>query len=85
MTEESFLSEGYTAGQAAKILERNSGRPVSSDLVKKLGQKGVIRTIVITNRLKLYNKEDVNSYLVEERGKKAGRAARARAKVRNAA
>jgi len=85
MTEESILSEGYTAGQAAKIMEQNSGRPVSPDLVKKLGQKGVIRTIVVNTRMKLYNKEDVNSYRVEDRGKKAARAARARAKLKDAA
>jgi hypothetical protein len=74
------LSEGYTAGQAAEILSRKSGRPVKPDYVRKLAQKGVIRSIPINQRLSLYNKEDVDVYIVEERGKKAGRAARARAR-----
>jgi hypothetical protein len=76
---EQELSEGYTAGQAAEIMTRNSGRPVAPDLVKKLAQKGVIRFIKVNSRLNLYNKEDVDGYKVEERGAKAGRAARARA------
>jgi hypothetical protein len=74
------LTEGYTAGQAAEIMTQNSGRPVAPDLVKKLGQKGVIRSIKVNSRLNLYNRDDVDNYRVEERGKKAGRAARARAK-----
>jgi hypothetical protein len=74
------LTEGYTAGQAAAVMSRNSGRPVAPDLVKKLGQKGVIRFIKVNSQMNLYNKEDVDGYRVEERGKKAGRAAQARAK-----
>jgi hypothetical protein len=81
------ITEGYTAGQAAVVLARNSGRPVDdpdtlkqlADLVKKLGQKGVIRSIKVNARLNLYNKKDVDGYKVEERGKKAGRAAQKRA------
>lgn len=87
------LTEGYTAGQAAVILARNSGRDENNpkelkalaDLVKKLGHNGVIRLIKVNNRLNLYNKEDVNNYKVEERGVKSGRAARARAKGKQAA
>src|SRR5439155_5228123 len=74
--------EGYTARQAAEILSRNSGRAVSPDLVKKLGQSGVIRSIKVHYNLNLYNKEDVNAYKVEERGAKAARAAKDRAKTK---
>ncbi len=85
-----ILTEGYTAGQAAVVLARNSGRNPDdpetlrtlSDLVKKLGQKGVIRSIKVNNRLNLYNKQDVDNYKVEERGAKSGRAAQTRAAKR---
>lgn len=84
------LTEGYTAGQAAVVLARNSGRPdddpatlrTLADLVKQLGQKGVIRFVKVNSRLNLYNKEDVDRYKVEERGVKAGRAAQKRASVK---
>lgn len=79
------LTEGYTAGQAAKIMTRNSHRPVSPDYIRKLAQKGMIRAIHINVRLSLYNKEDVDGYIVEERGKKAGRAAHHRAQSQQAA
>ncbi len=80
-TGEIILDEGYTAGQAAEIMTQNSNRPVSSDYVRKLAQKGIIRSTRVHARLSLYNKADVDGYRVEERGKKAGRAAQARAHV----
>jgi hypothetical protein len=73
------LEEGYTAGQAAEIMTRNSGKTVEPDYVRKLAGKGLIRSIKINPRLSLYNKEDVDGYKVEERGTKAGRAAQSRA------
>lgn len=76
--------DGYTAGQAAQIMSKNSGRAVSPDLVKKLGQRGVIKRIPAQSNLNLYNKEDVKAYIVEERGTKAGRAAKERAKTKRA-
>jgi hypothetical protein len=77
--EEQELTEGYTAEQAARILSRNSNRAVAPDYVRKLAQKGKIVSILINPRLRLYNKEDINGYIVEERGVKAGRAAQDRA------
>lgn len=73
------LSEGYTSRQAAEIISRNSGRPVDQDLVRKLGQKGIIRTIRVNDRLNLYNKDDVEAWRAEAVGMKAGKAARQRA------
>ena len=78
-----LVSDGYTAGQAAEIMSRNSGgRRVSPDLVKKLAQNGVIRSTKINSRLNVYNKQDVEHYIVEDRGKKAGKAAQTRATER---
>lgn len=78
-TGEVILNEGYTAGQAAEIMTKHSNRPVSPDYVRKLAQKGIIGSMRIHARLSLYNKADVDAYRVEERGKKAGRAAQASA------
>ena len=78
-----LVTDGYTAGQAAEIMSRNSGgRRVSPDLVKKLAQNGVIRSTKINRSLNIYNKEDVENYIVEARGTKVGRAAQARAAAR---
>ena len=53
---------------------------VEPDYVRKLVEKRKIRAVKVNNRLSLYNKEDVEGYIVEDRGKKAGRAAQTRAK-----
>jgi hypothetical protein len=77
------LTEGYTAGQAAEVMMRNSGKVVTPMDVRKLAEKGVIGSILINPRLRLYNKEQVDKYVVEDRGVKAGRAARARARAKS--
>ena len=76
------LAEGYTAEQAAEVMSRNSGKSIAPDYVRKLASKRLklIRSTKVGPRLNLYNKEDVDGYKVEERGKKAGRAAQTRAK-----
>ena len=58
---------------------------VSPDYVRKLVEKKKIRAVRVNSRLSLYNKEDVEGYIVEDRGKKAGRAAQSRAKSKTGA
>lgn len=77
------LSEGYTAGQAAEVMSKNSGRPVRPDLLKKLAKLGIIRSTKVNSHLSLYNRDDVDTYRVEGRGRKAARAAQARAKSKH--
>jgi hypothetical protein len=79
------LTEGYTSQQAAEVLSRNSVRPVAPDYVRKLAKQGKIRAFKVNDRLSLYHKGDVDAYIVEERGKKAGRAMQARAKQKKRA
>jgi len=68
----------YTAGEAAKVLTINSGREVKPDYLAKLGSMNKIRTMPVNSRLTLYNKEDIDAYRVEKRGKKSGNAAQVR-------
>lgn len=74
------LSEWYSASEAADRLSRNSGREVATDYPRKLAEYGKIRALKINSRATLYRKEDVDHYIVEERGVKSGRAKRQRAR-----
>jgi hypothetical protein len=69
----------YTAGEAAKALSMSSGKPVRPDYISKLASLGKLRSKKINTRLKLYSKEDVDAYRVEERGIKSGAAKKMKA------
>jgi hypothetical protein len=43
-----------------------------------------VRSIQISERVRLYSKEDIDGYVVEERGEKSARAQRQRAKPKKA-
>jgi hypothetical protein len=76
----------YTREQATEVLSRNAktGREVYPDYVRTLGRNGKIRTAKINDRLTLYHKEDVDHYIVEVKGLKAGKLATERAAHRKA-
>jgi hypothetical protein len=74
------LSDWYTPAQAADRLTRNSGREIAADYPRQLARYGKVRTVKLATRMLLYNKQDIDNYIVEEPGKKSGRAARQRAK-----
>jgi hypothetical protein len=74
------LSQWYSAAAAADRLSRNSGKKVVVSYPRKLAQYGLIRSIRISERNRLYWKEDVDRYIVEERGEKAARTQRQNAK-----
>ncbi len=80
MTDDINLHEWYDAPQAADRLTRNSGRVIDSNYVRSLARYGKIRSLKISTRASLYFKEDVDRYIVEERGVKSGRAKRQAAK-----
>jgi hypothetical protein len=84
MNENINLSEWYSATAAAERLSRNSGKPISSSYPRKLAEYGRVRTLKISERNVLYKKEDIDPYIVEERGEKSARAKRqsARPKTR---
>lgn len=73
------LSEWYYATQAAERLTANSGKTVDPSYVRTLAKYGKIRTYEISPRVKLYNKVDIDGYVVEDRGDKSARAKRLKA------
>ena len=79
------LSEWYTPAQAALVISKNSGRVVKAEYIRKIAEYGKIRKVKISNRANLYRKEDVDKYLVEDRGMKSGRAKKTKAKQKQEA
>jgi hypothetical protein len=72
--------EWYDAAQAAERLSRNSGKKIDNSYVRTLARYGKIRSLKLGSRASLYLKEDVDHYIVEERGEKSARAKRQAAK-----
>jgi hypothetical protein len=72
----------YTAGEAAAVLSANSGRPIRTDYVSKLGWLDKVRTKKIHARLTLYYRPDIDAYKVEARGVKSGEAQKAKSVAR---
>ncbi len=77
------LEDWYTASVAAQVLTKKSRRTVKPDYLRSLARQKKIRTMQIGPRTTLYLKEDVDTYVVEGRGKKAAQAAKERAKNRD--
>lgn len=72
--------EWYTAVDAAKRLSKNSGRPIDVAYVRKLAQKGMVKTRKLGERFNVYDRKFIDGYVVETRGQKAGRAMKQRKK-----
>lgn len=79
MTQDS-LDDWYTAAKAAEVLSRKSKREVRPSYLRSLVRLGKITTRQLGKRVTLYLKKDVDSYVVEPRGAKSGRAMKARPK-----
>jgi hypothetical protein len=77
---EGAFDEGYTASEASLIVSHNSNKKVTPMDIRKLAEKGVFDSILKTKTMRLYNKPQVNNYIAEDRGVKAGRAAKERAR-----
>ena len=79
------LSYWYTAGDAAAALSRTSNRNVDPSYLRSLVRAGApIRTRKMGPRSMLYLRHDVDRYMVEARGQKAGRAQKTRGKQQKA-
>lgn len=79
------LSQYYTPEEAAATLSRNSGKRITTNYVRQLVAYGKINPIKIHNRLNVYPKAEIDRYIVEDPGKKSGRAKKAKAKERKEA
>jgi hypothetical protein len=63
-----------TSKQAAAILSENNGHKISDRYVRRLAEAGKIETQELTERMKLYSKEDVEKCIVADRpGRKSAR------------
>jgi hypothetical protein len=73
------LDNWYTAGEAAKVISKNSNREVKAEYLRSLARIGKVDTKKIGERTTLYLKLDVDAYRVEDRGEKVARIQKARA------
>jgi len=69
----------YTPDEAAEVLTKNSGKEVQKDYLRTLARYGVFNPKKLGN-INMYPRSEVDSYVVEERGEKSGRAQRQKAK-----
>lgn len=80
MTEQTInLADWYTPEEGAKRLTANSGREIDAGYLRTLARYGRVRVLKLNNQMALYCKEDVDPYVVEDRGAKAARVMRQRA------
>ena len=73
------LDDYYDVHQAAERLRAISGKNISIDYVRTLARYGKIRKRKIGPNSVFYLKEDVDNYLIEDRGVKSARAKRLKA------
>jgi hypothetical protein len=72
------LDQYYTAKEAAVVLTKNSGKKIDASYVRMLAKYGKLTPRRINTRLNLYPKAEVDAYVVEDRGEKSARAAKAK-------
>jgi hypothetical protein len=73
------LEDWYTAAAAAEVLTQKSNKQVKPAYLRTLAREKKVQTKKIGPRTTLYRKADVDAYIVEDRGKKAAKAARTKA------
>lgn len=61
------IEDWVTSGQAARILTENSGHEVSDAYVRQLARRGKFVVLPISNRTKLYRRQEVEQFRVQER------------------
>lgn len=74
------MEDWYTASQAAAAMSKRNKRVVKPSYLRSLVRLGKLTTHKLDEHTTLYLKSEVNAYKVEDRGVKAIRANRARAK-----
>jgi hypothetical protein len=79
------LSQYYTADEAAAVLSKNSGRPISPAYVRQLVVYGQISRVKVKANLSAYPKSEIDNYKVEARGVRSAAAAKAKAKEKKTA
>ena len=69
MSRKKSIDEWISGNQAAGIMTKNSGHPVSANYVRLLATKGMIRFRRVDGRTNEYHKGDVENYKVERKSK----------------
>lgn len=73
--------EWYTPADAKERLKQNSGgKNIPESYIRSLVRKGVVKTLKLGPRYNLYWKATIDNYIVEDRGQKAARAKKDKAK-----
>lgn len=72
------MSQWYTASQALARLKANSGKEIDSGYLRFLARTNKVQVRVVSDRIRLYSRRDIDSYIVEDRGTKAARSQRQR-------
>jgi hypothetical protein len=71
---EPFNSEDWYSGvEATTRLSQNSQRTVDPSYVRWLAKRGTVKVLKLGPNYSLYDRKTIDSYIVETRGKKAGR------------
>jgi len=60
-----------TSEEASHILTANSGHAVSDSYVRRLGMKGKLSSKMIGRKTRLFNRAEVEKYIVKQRAKRA--------------
>ncbi len=77
------LSQYYTPEEAAAVLSKNSGKRITANYVRQLVVYGKISKVKIHERLNVYLKAEIDRYIVEDPGKKSGRAKQAKSREKH--
>lgn len=64
-----------TTAEAAEILTKRSGHPVSDAYVRRLAMNGKLSSKMIGKKTRLVNRAEVEAYTVKQRSKPVGDAA----------
>ena len=59
-----------TSAEAASIMTENSGHPVSDSYARRLAMNGKLSSKMIGGKTRLFNRAEVERYIVKQRGKK---------------
>ena len=59
-----------TSAEAAEILTKNSGHPVSDSYVRRLAEHGKLSSKMIGKKTRLFNRAEVEAYTVKQRPKR---------------
>jgi hypothetical protein len=76
------MSKWYALPDALKRLSANCGKTIDARYLRWLAGKGKIEQLVISERVRLFSRSDVDGYVVEARGAKVARVQRQKAASR---